>query len=304
MRIAIIGAGAMGSVYGGLLSVHDDVTLIDTNKDLVDHINREGLRIEYKGQMTVYHPKAAVSASGMAPVDLIIVFVKSQYTDAALSAAREIIGKDTYLMSLQNGGGHKEDLRKHADSYHIIIGTTEDNGRVISPGYVIRGGEGRTNIGKSMISDDFIARLSSSLSSAGFKPVVQYGISYLIWEKLAVNASLSALTAVLSSDMSYIAGNAYAWSLCTDLVSEIVMVAKCDDVHLDEERILENVRRTSLDNPGGITSIAADIQAGRKTECDYITGYVVRTAEAHGLVVPRLSAVHRIIKALEGKNRQ
>ena len=115
MRIAIIGAGAMGSVYGGLLSVHDDVTLIDTNKDLVDHINREGLRIEYKGQMTVCHPKAAVYASGMAPVDLIIVFVKSQYTDAALSAAREIIGKDTYLMSLQNGGGHKEDLRKHAD---------------------------------------------------------------------------------------------------------------------------------------------------------------------------------------------
>ena len=301
MRIAIIGAGAMGSVYGGLLSVHDDVTLIDTDKALVDHINREGLRIEYRGQSAVYHPRAAVSASGMSPADLIIVFVKSQYTDAALSASREIIGKDTYIMSLQNGGGHDEDISRFSDRSHVILGTTEDNGHVISTGYVARSGEGRTNIGGAGISDDFIGMLSSSLSSAGFLPVIHYSISDLIWEKLAVNASLSALTAVLSSDMSFIAGNAYAWSLCTDLVSEIAMTAKCEDVHLDEESILENVKRISMDNPGGITSIAADIKAGRKTECDYITGYVVRTAEEHGLIVPCLSAIHRIIKALEGR---
>ena len=70
MRIAVIGAGAMGSVYGGLLSVHDDVTLIDTNKALVDHINSEGLCIAYKGEDRIYHPRAAVSSEGIDPVDL------------------------------------------------------------------------------------------------------------------------------------------------------------------------------------------------------------------------------------------
>ena len=112
MRIAVIGAGAMGSVYGGLLSVHDDVTLIDTNKALVDHINSEGLCIAYKGEDRIYHPRATVSSEGIDPVDLIIVFVKSPYTDAALSAAKGLIGPDTYLMSLQNGGGHERSVRK------------------------------------------------------------------------------------------------------------------------------------------------------------------------------------------------
>lgn len=301
MRIAVIGAGAMGSVYGGLLSVHDDVTLIDTNKALVNHINSEGLCIAYKGEDRIYHPRATVSSEGIDPVDLIIVFVKSPYTDAALSAAKGLIGPDTYLMSLQNGGGHDEDLLKYTDSAHAILGTTEDNGHVLGLGHIARGGEGRTNIGTAGIDGDFIAKLSSSLSAAGFTPILHDSVSALIWEKLTVNASLSALTAVLASDMSFIASCPDAWTLCQALIDEVTLAAESEGVKLDPEKAKENVKNVSLSNPGGITSIAADISSGRKTECDYISGYVVRTAEKHGIPVPHQDSVYRILRALEAE---
>mgnify|MGYP002226390701 CR=1 FL=1 len=80
-------------------------------------------------------------------MDLVILFVKALYSRSALSANRELIGPDTFLMTLQNGSGHEDILSEFVPADHIIIGTTEDNGAVLAPGYVRRGGTGKTNIG-------------------------------------------------------------------------------------------------------------------------------------------------------------
>ena len=151
------------------------------------------------------------------------------------------------------------------------------------------------------IDGDFIAKLSSSLSAAGFTPILHDSVSALIWEKLTVNASLSALTAVLASDMSFIASCPDAWTLCQALIDEVILTAESEGVKLDPEKAKKNVKNVSLSNPGGITSIAADISSGRKTECDYISGYVVRTAKKHGIPVPHQDSVYRILRALEAE---
>lgn len=101
--------------------------------------------------------------------------------------------------------------------------------------------------------------------------------------------------------MSYIASDPYAWELCRTLVYEVAEAAAAEGVRIDAEKAIGNARAASLGNPGGMTSIAADIAAGRRTECDYITGYVVRSAEKHGVPVPVQRTVYRIIKALEGR---
>ena len=85
------------------------------------------------------------------------------------------------------------------------------------------------------------------------------------------------------------------------LIDEVILAAESEGVKLDPEKAKENVKNVSLSNPGGITSIAADISSGRKTECDYISGYVVRTAEKHGIPVPHQDSVYRILRALEAE---
>ena len=147
MRIAVIGAGAMGSIYGGRLSLKNDVYLIDTNPAVIEAVNTGGLVLEENGQDNTYSPKALTSAAGLEPVDLVILFVKALYSKAALSGNRNIIGPDTYLMTLQNGSGHEDILSEFATTERIIIGTTEDNGAVLSPGHIRHGGKGNTNIG-------------------------------------------------------------------------------------------------------------------------------------------------------------
>ena len=138
MKIAVIGAGAMGSIYGGHLSLQNEVWLVDTNQETVEHIQKNGLILQEEGQDITYHPSAVTSSEGLPPMDLVILFVKALYSRSALSANRELIGPDTFLMTLQNGSGHEDILSEFVPADHIIIGTTEDNGAVLAPGYVRR----------------------------------------------------------------------------------------------------------------------------------------------------------------------
>ena len=100
MKIAVIGAGAMGSIYGGHLSLQNEVWLVDTNREVVEHIQKNGLILQENGQDITYHPSAVTSAEGLPHMDLVILFVKALYSQSALSANRELIGPDTFLMTL------------------------------------------------------------------------------------------------------------------------------------------------------------------------------------------------------------
>lgn len=300
MRIAVIGAGAMGSIYGGHLSLHNEVYLIDTNQAIVDHINQNGLTLQENGTDVVYHPSAVTSAEGIEPVDLVILFVKALFSRAALSGNRGIIGENTYLMTLQNGSGHEDILSEFVPENHIIIGTTEDNGAVLAPGHVRRGGSGVTNIG--MLVEDtsgFLPQLKEVLDSCGFCGHIHGNIQQLIWNKLFTNVSLSALTGVLQVPMGFIAGNEHAWGLAQRLIHEAVAVAHGLGLEADEAAITEKVKSTSLGSPEGITSICADLRDGRRTEVNTISGSVVRASKKCGVPAPTHEIIVELVHAME-----
>ena len=300
MRIAVIGAGAMGSIYGGHLSLHNEVFLIDTNQSIVDHINANGLIVQENDSDSIYYPTALTSTEGQAPMDLIILFVKSLFSRAALQANQGIIGPNTYLMTLQNGSGHEDILEEFVPQDHIIIGTTEDNGAVLAPGHVRRGGAGKTNIG--MLTDDrenFLPLLKETLDACGFQGFIHENIQQLIWNKLFTNVSLSAVTGVLQVPMGFIAGNEHAWNITKQLIHEAVAVAHGLGLQADEEEITEKVRQTSLGSPEGITSICADLKAGRKTEVNTISGSVVRAAKKCGVPAPTHEMIVELVHAME-----
>ncbi len=304
MKIAVIGAGAMGSIYGGHLSLHNDVTLIDTNPKVIETVQQNGLKIEENGQENIYRPSAAVSCEGMEPVDLIILFVKALYSKAALSGNRNLIGPNTYVMTLQNGSGHEDILGESVPQDHIIIGTTEDNGEVLGFGHIRHGGVGNTNVG--MLTEDkenFLNKLKESFDSCGFNVRIHPNIQQLIWDKLFTNVSLSAVTAVLQVNIGYIAANEYAWQMTMALLHEAVETAHALGLEADEEKLAEKIKATSVGSPEGVTSICADIRAGRKTEVDTISGSVVRAAHKAGVPVPVHKFVVNTIHALEGRGQ-
>lgn len=305
MKIVVIGAGAMGSIYGGHLSLNNEVFIVDTNKSIVDKINTEGLRIDEDGTTNVYRPTAVLSTEGLEDVDLVILFVKAIFSRAALEGNRQIIGPHTRLLTLQNGAGHEDLLKEFVPEEHVVIGTTEDNGAVLEPGHVRRGGTGRTNVGLlTEDQDGFLPLLRNAFDSCGFQVRIHDRIQQLIWDKLFTNVSLSAVTGVLQVDMGYIAANEYAWKMTVKLIHEAVLTARALGLECDEEAITEKVRMTSVNNPAGCTSIRADLRDGRKTEVDTISGAVLRAAAKCGLEVPTHELIINMVHALEGRNQQ
>ena len=302
MRIAVIGAGAMGSIYGGRLSQHNEVILVDTNEKVVDQICKNGLKIDENGTTDCYHPAALCDTSNEKPADLVILFVKALFSRSALENNRSLIGPDTRLMTLQNGAGHEDLLKEFVNEDRVIIGTTEDNGAVLDFGHVRRGGTGVTNVG--MLTEDkdgFLGRLKEAFDSCGFQVKIHENIQYLIWDKLFTNVSLSALTGILQVDMGYIAADEYTWKLCRQLIHETILTAAAAGLEFDEEAVAEKVKKTSLNNPSGCTSIRADLRDGRRTEVDTISGAVVRAAKKYNVEVPGHEFVVNLVHAMEGR---
>lgn len=300
MKIAVIGAGAMGSIYGGHLSLSNEVFLVDTNQEIVDHINKKGLILQEAGKNITYYPTAITTTSQLQPVDLIILFVKALFSEAALQANRRIIGENTYVMTLQNGSGHEDIISKFLPLDHIIIGTTEDNGNILGLGYIYHAGSGKTNIG--MLTEDknhILPRIKEALDSCGFQGCIHDNIQQLIWNKLFTNASLSALTGVLQVPMGFIASDEDAWFITRRLIHEAVSVAHALGLEADEKEITEKVRQTSLNSPNGITSICADLKNGKTTEVATISGSVVRAAQKCGIPVPTHELMVHLIHAME-----
>jgi 2-dehydropantoate 2-reductase len=305
MKIAVIGAGAMGSIYGCHLSLKNEVFMVDTSENLVRHINKNGICLEENGNENIYHPSAVISTREMKKkMDLVLLFVKSIFSRTAIEENLGIIGPDTYLMTLQNGSGHEDILEEFVPQNRIIIGTTEDNGSVLELGKIKRGGVGKTNIG--MITEDkgfFLNKLKENFDTCGFSVTIHSNIQQLIWDKLFTNVSLSVVTALLQVNMGYIASNEYAWIMTVSLVKEAAATARALGLKADDNKILEEVRKTSRMSPDGCTSIQMDIQKGRRTEVDNISGSVIRAAKRCNMSVPVHEFVVQMIHAMEDKNR-
>lgn len=304
MKIVVIGAGAMGSIYGGHLSQNNEVYIVDTKQEIVDAINKDGLKIDEDGVTNVYHPQAVTSTEGITDVDLVILFVKSTFSKAALESNKNIIGEHTRLLTLQNGAGHEHLLMQYAPKERVIIGTTEDNGAVLGMGHVRRGGVGKTNAGMlTQDSEGFLAKMKESFDNCGFTLKICENIQQLIWDKLFTNVSLSAVTGILQVDMGYIAANEYAWNLTKALIHEAVLVAKAMGLEADEEAIVKKVSDTSVNNPNGCTSIRADLRDGRRTEVDTISGAIVRAGHEYNVAVPSHEFVVNMVHAMEGRDK-
>ena len=303
MKITILGAGAMGCLFGGYLSKHNDVWMVDISAQRVKEITENGVTITEKQGKSVYSPQAVTNTAGLGEMDLIIVFVKAMFTLEALKQNRHLIGKNTYIMTLQNGAGHETKLIEFTDTDHVLIGTTQHNSSIISDGHIHHGGSGKTTIGILGENSARVQHIADNFSNCGFETIVSDNVKKQIWTKLFLNTAASSLTAILQVPLGFVLDDLYACLLMEKLVHEAVTVANAEGFALfDTEEVIGNIKTVLMNARDGYTSIYADLKNGVRTEVDTISGSIVETANRLGIAVPYHEFVVSLIHAMENKN--
>ncbi|MCR5760533.1 MAG: 2-dehydropantoate 2-reductase [Sphaerochaetaceae bacterium] len=304
MRITVLGAGAMGSLFSGYLSRCNDVSVVDVNPVTIETINRDGVTINEKdGSSSVYRPMALSNTKGMPKQDLVVLFVKSMFSVSALESNKNIIGPDTYLMTLQNGAGHESKLLKFADRKHVIIGSTQHNSSLVKPGTINHGGSGITCIGLLDGVNAELEKIASVFTESGFECKTESNVQKSVWKKMFTNTSASALTALFQVPLGFIHSDENANYLMKQLCIEAVNVANSLGLGFDVEEVYKDVDTVCINAPNGLTSIYADIRDGRRSEVDTISGSVVEAAHEQGIPVPFHEMLVKSIHALENKNK-
>lgn len=301
VKVAVVGAGAMGSLFGGFLSEHGhDVTCIDVWAEHVEALNRDGLRIEGVSGDRVVPLKAVTDPARVGPVDLIIIFVKAYHTEGAVKAAKPMLGSDTMVVTFQNGLGNIEAIERHVPRAQILGGVTSWGATMLGPGRVRHAGVGDSFVGE--LDGAMTTRLqvlSEAFTSSGIVLKPTDNILGLLWSKLLVNIGINALTAILRVHNGRLVQYPGSDQLLALAVSEAVEVAKAKGIRLLYGEPVAKVRDVCGLTAQNRSSMLQDVLAGRRTEIDFINGAIVREGEALGVHTPVNLVLTQIVKTIE-----
>ncbi len=303
MKIVIIGAGAMGGLYGAYLSRKNQVIMVDTVEAVVQTIREKGITVrEPDGSEHVYKENITAYRSGQCPekADLIILFVKSIYLESALEQNKELFHQDAIVMSLQNGAGNDRKIEKYVPKERIIIGTSKHSARSEGCGVVSHAGKGETTIGSNHGAEELLKRVEAALKGCDFETVISHDIQRIIWSKLFVNLSVNTFTAITQTPIGYMIQNDYAWNFAKRLIYEAVEVAEEDGTYFDRREVLANVHKVCEDAKNGYSSMYQDRKRKLRTEIDAINGAIVEQAKLYGVPVPYNTLIVDLIHAIEG----
>lgn len=302
LKIALLGAGAMGSLFASFLSACDDVFLIDHRKDKVDKINKCGIElIENIGKIHTYKVPCYLYSEKLPKPDIIFVFVKSIKNLEALENISNLIADETILVSLQNGYGNDKDLEKFQDKSKIVIGSTTHGATQKSYGEIFHAGSGMTYLGQNDFNKESVDVVKDILIKSGLQLEVSYDINKLVIEKLFINIGINAITALLDKENSCIYKNKYAKEMAKNLVYEACDIFNLYGFDFDKEKIFEKVILTSEKTGKNTSSMRADLLKGNESEIDKINKIIVEKAKAKGKKSPYNEAVSLLIKAKEGE---
>ncbi|MCO5410715.1 ketopantoate reductase family protein [Ralstonia mojiangensis] len=305
MKIAILGAGAMGSLFGGLLAeAGQHVTLLDINDAHLHAIAAHGLRLETDtGDRHVRNLQALRPGDATDVPDLVIVFTKSMHTRAALASVRHLMGESTHVLTLQNGLGNVEALASLVPRARIFVGVTTWPADLAGPGHVCSHGAGVIRL---MSADGerppILARVVDTLSAAGLNCQADDNVWGAVWEKVAFNAALNPLCTVLNQPVDALSAVEDGPALALTIVDEVLAVARASGINVDVTKVSDNVRHAIVAHRGHKPSMLQDMLAGRPTEIESINGAVVATARRHGVPVPHTETLMQLVRLVQARS--
>ncbi len=303
--VVIVGGGAMGGLFGGLLSEGGlDVTLLDTWRQHVAAIRENGLSIVGYGGDRVIPIKATSDGGDIETADIVLFQCKASANEAAAESVRHLFTGSTVAVSFQNGLGNEEELAQVLGEDAVLGGLTAQAGLVEAPGVVRNFGDLPSYLGemKGGISERASA-IADAFSRHGLPTRASADIRRDIWKKLLGNVGLSAISGATDLRAVDIMAVPELQDTVLRAVDEAARVARACGIELDLEEAREVLLKLTLPSGGGTgtskSSLCADLAHRRPTEVDCIYGSVVRLGRQHGVPTPTLDTLIGIVKGLE-----
>ncbi|MGD8832191.1 MAG: 2-dehydropantoate 2-reductase [Pseudomonadales bacterium] len=306
VRIAVVGCGAMGSIYAGLLAAAGhDVVAVSTNRDHVAAINDGGLRVSgASGDRRV--PVRALTEAPLELFELVILSVKAgDVRDAAL-AARPMIGPGTLVLTIQNGLGSADVVAGVLGSTGLIVGVAQGFGASLrEPGHAHHNDMKAIRMGAyAEVPGPEVARIAQIWADAGFDAAAVTDIAAMQWDKLICNAAYSAPCALTGTTVGEAMDDPVLGEVTRAAAREAWTVACALGIALGFDDPVAHVREFAGRMPDAKPSVLLDLEAGRRTEVGVINGSIPREAEKVGMTAPVNGTLTALVQTLEQRSRE
>ena len=301
MKIAVIGAGAVGSLFGGLLSKAGfHVTLIDKYPERAALLSASGLAMEGLSGDLQIPIQATTDASTLGSADLVLVCVKAYDSGQAITQHKAVVGPATTVLTLQNGLGNVEQIAAVVGHDKLVGGTTAQGGYMIEPGRFRHAGNGPTHIGEiSGKRTERIQIIADAFNQAGIATSLSDNIDELIWTKLVVNVGINALTALLRVNNGLTSSVEAARAVQKTAVDEALAVAQAAGIKLDAVQVAQKVVDVARVTELNVSSMLTDVKKERRTEIDFINGAVCVEGDKVKVPTPVNQTLTDLVKAIE-----
>lgn len=304
MKIAVLGAGAMGSVYAALLAdAGNEVWAVDTWREHVDAINRDGLRVQGASGDRTVRLKATTDTADVGPCDLVIVATKADGVASAARAADALMADHTTILTIQNGLGAGERIARYRSPDNILLGVAGGFGAAMrAPGHAFHNGMQLIRIGEMNGGlSERVERIAEVWRQAGFNTQAYEDVHQLIWEKFICNVTFSGPSAIMRATVGELMGSEDAWRVALGCGLEAHAVGVARGINFSFDDAASYITSFGERMPNAVSSMLQDHKAGRRSEIDAINGMVPSVAAEVGLTAPMNEAVSGIVRFLESR---
>jgi len=302
MKIAVIGAGAMGSVYVALLAAAGhEVWAIDSWAAHVDAIRTNGLRLEGASGDRTVKVNASTRAADAGVCDLVIIATKAMHVAQAAESAKPLLGPSTMVLSIQNGLGGPDTAAKVVGRERVMVGVVGGFGAAMKgPGHAHHNGWELVRLGElSGPATPRLEQVAQVWASGGFKVKCFDDIDQLVWEKLICNVCYSGTCAITERSVIDVIEDSETFKIASGCATEAFNVAKARSIKLDFDDPVSYVRAFGMKIPNARPSMLLDHLAGRMSEIDAINGAIPPAAAALGVPAPYNEVVSGLVRAKE-----
>ncbi len=302
VKIAVVGVGAMGSVYAALLGdAGNEVWAIDVWNEHIEAIRESGLRVEGASGDRTVRIGATTDAAEAGLCDLVIVATKGMHVEAAAEAAKPLIGPETVVLPIQNGLGGPDVVARILGEDLVAIGVVGGFGAsIVGPGHARHEGWELVRLGeRNGPVTPRVERIAGVWRDAGFRVQTYDDVGRLVWEKLVCNVSFSGPCTILECTINDVLSSEPAWELSSRCAVEAYETGRAAGIEFSFDEPVTYVREFGSRIGGARPSMLLDFLAGRRGEIDSINGAIPPAARAVGLEAPTNDTVAAIVRAKE-----
>lgn len=302
MKIAVIGSGAMGLLFGAKIAeAGNDVTMIDVVPAVIEKLNKDGIHLQFGAEDKRVPVKACYAEDMKEPVDLAILFTKTIFSKSALDACKTYVGPNTWMLTMQNGLGNIELIQNYLPLDRIVAGVTTFGADLHEPGHTVTSGYGYLRImsANGKVTPE-LENISKVLSDAGLGSQIVDDVMVAIWEKVAFNAGINATSAVCHVPCGGMGVVPEGAELCYKISDETCRIANAYGIKANAADVRETLRKTIFElHKDHFTSMGQDIMNKRRTEAAFISGGVLQKAREKGLDAPYNETLYALLHTIE-----